>query len=372
MSSMTDRERPPEAVLVGFGKALRDEGLAVGSGQVVAYCRAAAALDPADTTDLYWAGRACLISRRDDLELYDRVFRAYFLGSGGLRSAGEIARDRPHAMLTPRTSRSGRAGGWEQLPGARASSAEILRRKRFSECTPEELAALRQLIARLRVLTPDRRVRRTTPATRGRAPELRRTLRRSLRTRGELIHLHWRRRRVRPRRLVLLLDISGSMAEYSRALLQFAHSATVGTRVEVFCFGTRLTRITDALRRRDPDLAIARASETVVDWEGGTRIGDSVREFLAGWGRQGMARGAVVVICSDGLERGDPAVLETQMARLSRMAHRVVWVNPLKGDPAYEPLARGMSAALPHVDLFVSGHDLASLEALTRLIPSLA
>jgi uncharacterized protein with von Willebrand factor type A (vWA) domain len=171
---------------------------------------------------------------------------------------------------------------------------------------------------------------------------------------------------------VLLLDISGSMAEYSRALLQFAHSATAGARVEVFCFGTRLTRITDALQRRDPDRAISQASEVVVDWEGGTRIGDSLRQFLAGWGRQGMARGAVVVIYSDGLERGEPAFLEEQMARLARMTHRVVWVNPLKGDPAYEPLARGMSAALPFVDVFVSGHDLASLEALTDLIPSLA
>jgi uncharacterized protein len=170
---------------------------------------------------------------------------------------------------------------------------------------------------------------------------------------------------------VLILDISGSMAEFSRALLQFAHSAATGTRVEVFCFGTRLTRITEALRSRDADRALGEAAEAVVDWEGGTRIGDSLREFVAGWGRHGLARGAVVVICSDGLERGDPEVLAAQMGRLSRLAHRVVWVNPLKGDPAYEPLARGMRAALPHVDVFVSGHDLASLEALTELIPSL-
>jgi uncharacterized protein with von Willebrand factor type A (vWA) domain len=367
-----DRDRPVEAALVGFGAALRNEGLTVGSGQVIAFCRAAASLDPADALDLYWAGRACLISRQSDLELYDRMFRAYFLGDEGLRSIGVVSRDRPDPSLRPPMPLAGEAGAWDQPPGALASSIEILRRKRFSDCTPEELAALRRLIARLRVSPPERKVRRTAPARRGRAPDLRRTLRRSLRTRGEFLDRYWRKRRVRPRKLVLLLDISGSMAEYSRALLQFAHSATAGARVEVFCFGTRLTRITDALQRRDPDRAISQASEVVVDWEGGTRIGDSLRQFLAGWGRQGMARGAVVVIYSDGLERGEPAFLEEQMARLARMTHRVVWVNPLKGDPAYEPLARGMSAALPFVDVFVSGHDLASLEALTDLIPSLA
>jgi uncharacterized protein len=362
-----------DASLVGFGRALRDEGLVVGSGQVVAYCRAVAALDPADPTDLYWAGRACLVSRRDDREAYDRVFRAYFLGAGSdLRTGGAVARDRPEASIRLRTAAGGAAVESTERPGSLASSAEILRRKRFAECTPEELAALGQLIARLKVHAPFRPARRMSPSRRGRSPDIRRTLRRSLRTRGEVLDRRWRRRRVRPRKVVLLLDISGSMAEYSRALLQFAHSAATGPRVEVFCFGTRLTRITGSLRRRDPDRALEEAAEAVVDWDGGTRIGDSVGRFLAGWGRHGMARGAVVIICSDGLERGDPVALAAQMARLSRLAHRVVWVNPLKGDPSYEPLAGGMRAALPFVDVFVSGHDLASLEALAELIPSMA
>jgi len=163
------------------------------------------------------------------------------------------------------------------------------------------------------------------------------------------------------------------MAGYSRALLQFAHTAARHRAVptEGFCFGTRLTRVTLALRRRRPDDALARAAEAVVDWEGGTRIGESVRAFVREWGRRGMARGAVVVICSDGLERGDPAALAAEMEKLARLAHRIVWVNPLKGDPRYQPLARGMSAALPFVDVFLSGHDLASLEALAALLPEL-
>jgi uncharacterized protein with von Willebrand factor type A (vWA) domain len=183
-----------------------------------------------------------------------------------------------------------------------------------------------------------------------------------------------RARRLRHRRLVLVLDVSGSMAEYSRALLQFAHTAARarGVPTEVFCFGTRLTRVTHELARRNADQALAKASEAVLDWEGGTRIGESIDTFLRVWGRRGVARGSVVVICSDGLDRGDPAVLATQMERLARLAHRVVWVNPLKGDARYEPLAGGMRAALPYVDAFLSGHDLSSLEVLARLLPELA
>ena len=192
-----------------------------------------------------------------------------------------------------------------------------------------------------------------------------------MRSGGEVIEPSWRTRRERPRRLILLLDVSGSMAEYSRALLQFAYSAGRGSQVETFCFATRLSRVTDVLARRDPDIALAQASEAVVDWDGGTRIGDALGEFTREWGRRGLARGAIVVICSDGLERGDPEALAAEMERLRRLTHRIVWVNPLKGDPAYEPLARGMRAALPYIDVFVPGHDLASLEALAQLLPAL-
>ncbi|MFM7718553.1 MAG: vWA domain-containing protein, partial [Actinomycetota bacterium] len=171
------------------------------------------------------------------------------------------------------------------------------------------------------------------------------------------------------RPLVFLLDVSGSMAPYARALLQFGFAAmAVGRRVEVFCFGTRLSRVTRSLRTRDPDRALREIGEQVTDWEGGTRIGESLQSLLEEWSQRTALRGAVVVICSDGLERGDPDVLRAQMARLRRLAHRVVWVNPLRGDPRYEPLARGMAAALPSIDAFLAGHNLESLEELSRAI----
>jgi uncharacterized protein with von Willebrand factor type A (vWA) domain len=201
-------------------------------------------------------------------------------------------------------------------------------------------------------------------------PDLRRTVRRSMRTHGELVELYWRRRRVRPRPLVLVLDVSGSMADYSRALLQFAHSTRrAARRVEVFCFGTRLTCITRALRTRSPDEALRQAALAVVDWEGGTRIGASLDAFVRGWGRRGVCRGGIVVICSDGLDRGDPELLSLSMARLSRLCHRVVWLNP---HGAAGARSVGMMVAEPYVDELLSGHDLASLEAFAALLPTLS
>jgi uncharacterized protein with von Willebrand factor type A (vWA) domain len=225
------------------------------------------------------------------------------------------------------------------------------------------------LIRRLRIELPMRRARRLQRAPGGSRIDLRRTLRRSLRTSGEPLQRAWRERRTRHRPLVLVLDVSGSMSSYSRALLQFGFAAmAAGRKVEVFCFGTRLTRITRALRTRDPDTALREVSATVLDWDGGTRIGESLKLLLDRYGQHASLRGAVVVLCSDGLDRGDPELLEQQMARLGRLAHSVVWVNPLKGSPRYEPLARGMAAALPHVDVFLPGHNLASLEALGRVL----
>jgi uncharacterized protein with von Willebrand factor type A (vWA) domain len=365
------------ATLVAFAHALRAEGVTVSSGQVLAFCRGAALLDLADRSDLYWTGRACLVSRRADGAAYDRVFTRWFGGGhGGLRL---VVSGTPPAIPTAAPSREevrvrAQQSTDRRPAGERASAAEVLRHKRFDQCSPEELAALQALLAQLRLHPPLRRTRRRHAAERGRDVDLRRTLQRALRTQGELLHRAWRAPRTRPRRLVLLLDISGSMAPYARALLQFSHSAASGTgsRTEVFCFGTRLTRITAQLRdRRRVDEALADATAAVLDWEGGTRIGESLATFLRLWGRRGLARGAVVLICSDGLERGDPELLGLQMRRLARLAHRIVWVNPLKADPRYEPLARGMRAALPSVDVFLSGHDLASLEGLAALLPAL-
>jgi uncharacterized protein with von Willebrand factor type A (vWA) domain len=340
----------PVAVLTGFGRSLRDEGLAVGTGRIIRFCRAASLLEP---RDLYWAGRATLVSRPRDVPVYDRVFASFFGSSGG--AAAEAAtRVRVVSELVP------------EVELALASPIEVLRQKSFADCSQDELQQLAVLMARESLAVPLRRSRRRRAARRG-APDLRRTLRRSFRTGGEPVERAWRERRLQPRRLVLLLDVSGSMADYSRALVMFAHAALrANPRWEAFCFGTRLTRVTRPLRSVGHDEALRRAAAQVVDWDGGTRIGESLKRFLDEFGHRGMARGAVVVVCSDGLEVGDPELLGEQMARLSRLAHRVVWLNPLQEDPAYEPLARGMKAALPYVDDFSGGHNLATLEAVAE------
>jgi uncharacterized protein len=364
-------------VLVGFGTALRDAGVTVSTGQVTAYCRAVARLDPADADDLYWAGRSCLISRHEDVPAYDAAFRRYFAPAGDgvrLTTSGALPRQSVLDVPGPELVRVSAVQRKSDATGSRASDAELLRHKHFRDCTPEELAALHALMRRLRLSPPQRRRRRSRPARRGDQLDVRRLMRRTLRSSVAPPRLPWRQPRFRPRRVILILDVSGSMAGYSRALLQFAHSATATSvpRTEVFCFGTRLTRITRELHHRHPDQALAQAADVVLDWDGGTRIGESLRTFVRIWGRRGLARGAVVVICSDGLECGEPTKLEQAMARLSRLAYRIVWVNPLKSDPRYQPIARGMHAALPYVDVFVSGHDLASLEELADLLPRLA
>ena len=346
------------AVLAAFGRALRAEGLPVGPGRVASFCRAAALLSPGD---LYWAGRATLVARRDQIPVYDRVFRSFF---GGDEAQAASQRRRPADTVVVE----------EEV--ALASPIELLRRKSFARCSPDELAQLAALMERLRLAVPARRSRRVAPARSG-LPDLRRTLRRSFRTAGEPLERRFRARRRRTRRVVLVLDVSGSMADYSRALLVFAHAALrTDRRWEAFCFGTRLTRVTRALAVSRPDEALERAAEEVVDWNGGTRIGECLKALLDEYGHRGLVRGAVVVLCSDGLEVGDPDLLAEQMARLSRLAYRVIWLNPLKGDEAYEPLARGMHAALPYVDVFAAGHNLESLEdlgaELSRLDPQIS
>lgn len=361
--------------LVAFTHLLRGAGLRLGTGQVVAFVEASATLAPTDLDDLYWAGRATLATHQADVPAYDRVFRAFFRGATPHVTVEGLDADADDADVdvapAERRERSD-DGDDEAMIGAVASEAERLHHRRFDMATAAELAAMRRLMARIPVDVPRRRTRRSEAVHRGRRPDLRRTVRRAIQTDGELIRRAWRARRRRPRPLVLLLDVSGSMAGYSRALLQFAFSARVtrGT-LEVFCFGTRLTRVTEDLDRRNVDAALSAAAERVLDWDGGTMIGRSIATLNRVWGRRGTLRGAIVVICSDGLERGDPEELDAAMARLARYAHRVVWVNPLKGDPRYAPIQRGMRAALPHVDRLVSGHDLASLHHLADVLGAL-
>ncbi len=365
-------------VLVEFGRALRSKGLAVGSGDILTYCAAMAPLDPTDLVDLYWAGRSTMIVRREDLLVYDEVFRAFFLGSEApvqkmLKIKAQAAAQAEAPFEIPATEPSGKDQQEETLLGLMASNVETLKHRSFGECTEEELAAIRRIMARIKFTPPKRRTRRTKTAGDGRRPDMRRTIRESMRTNGEMVTLYWRRRRVRLRPLILILDVSGSMSDYSRALLQFAYSAKRASgKVEVFCFGTRLSQVTKQLQSRKPDEALDRAAKGVVDWEGGTRIGDSLDKFVRKWGRRGMCRGGVVVICSDGLDRGDPELLSDAMERLSRLCHNIVWMNPHKGDNAnYQPQTVGMMAAEPHIDVLLSGHDLSSLEELATLLPKL-
>ena len=353
--------------------------MAVGSGDIIGYCAAMAQLDPADLVDLYWAGRCVLVSRRDDLAVYDRVFRRFFLGEDDpvadvLRlNAGAASPVSSAALAVPATDPGADERREKAQLGLMASDAETLRHKAFSACTPDELAALRRIMTRIRLTPPRRRTRRSAPARRGPAIDMRRMVRQSMRAHGEPRELYWRDRKVRPRPLILILDVSGSMADYSRSLLQFAYSAKrAAAKVEVFCFGTRLTRITRELDHRRPDDALASAARMVFDWEGGTRIGASLDAFVREWGRRGLCRGGVVVICSDGLDRGDPAVLAAAIERLARLSHRIVWLNPHKGsDQAFRPSTLGMMVAAPYVDLLLSGHDLRSLEEFAAILPVL-
>jgi uncharacterized protein len=362
----------PEAA-VAFARLLRAEGLEVPVGSTLVFVEALESVGMGSRDAVYWAGRATLVRRREDVELYDRVFRAFWQRVGGAAPADEVVE---HVTLAVDEAddaadepEDGRDDDGEVIT-VRYSAAEVLRRKDFTEYTTAELAESRVLMEKLRLVGSPKRSRRRVRSShlRGR-PDLRRTVRHALRAGGEPVRRSFTQPGVRPRRLVLLLDVSGSMEPYARALIRFVHAAVVGrTKVEAFALGTRLTRITRELSTHDPDDAITRASAAVSDWSGGTRLGDGLRQFNDEWGQRGMARGAIVVVLSDGWDRGDPAVMAEQMARLSRVAYRVVWVNPLKASPGYAPLAQGMAAALPYIDEFVEGHSIESLETLTEVI----
>ena len=363
-----------------FGHELRAEGLSVGSGDIMDFCSATAALNPGEIMDVYWSGRTTLVTRRDQIPVYDRVFRRFFLDQSDplpdVHTPPNPEATDTKAVLQIPDSESGTEKEEDDTQitlGLVGAEAEIWREKSFSACTPAELSALRRIMARIRLTPPQRRSRRRCPdGTRGR-PDMRRMVRETMRMHHEPPSLFWTGRKLRVRPLVLILDVSGSMSDYSRNLLQFAYSTKrAAGRVEVFCFGTRLTRITPDLDRRQPDDALKRAADRVSDWDGGTRIGQSLDEFVRNWGRRGMSRGSTVVICSDGLDRGDPAVLADAMERLSRLSHHVVWMNPHKGDDEeFTPNTLGMMVAAPFIDTIVSGHNLRSLEKFAARLPEL-
>lgn len=366
-----------ETRLALFVRALRRKGIPVPISSSIDFARSLEHVDPADPLDLYWTGRANLVKDPAHIDAYDEVFAAFSdevhspVTTSRNRNPGDEGEEGAERAMAELGAPSSRPDG-NAAHSVEASSIDILRQKRFDRVTPEEAALLIRMIRNLRIETPLRRSRRRSNVAPGTLPDLRTTLRRAASLGGEPTRPARQGRRVRRRPIVILLDISGSMRAYSRFLLQFGHAASrTGLPTHVFCFGTRVTRVTNAVAAADPDRALAEVAGLVPDWDGGTRIGESIAAFIDRWGRKGLARGAVVLICSDGMERGDPAELGVHMARLARIANQVVWINPLKGDVRYRPTARGMAAALPYIDVFRSGHNLASLESLARLLGDL-
>jgi uncharacterized protein with von Willebrand factor type A (vWA) domain len=358
--------------VVTFGRVLREAGLEIGPGRVSDALRGLDAIELARRDDVYWTLRQTLVSRAEDLDAFDRAFAAWFLRSPELapprtpqservRGVRTASRDGRDEAVEAGADRDERAAGW--------SAEELLRRKDFAELTRDELTRLRRLIAELAAGRPRRRSRRLRRHPQGQTIDLRRLVRASLATGGDPLERAFRKRVETHRKLIVLCDVSGSMEPYSRAILLFVHGLLESGRgVEAFAFGTRLTRLTEELSGPDPERGLEEASKRVVDWSGGTRIGASLKVFNDLWGRRALSRGAVVVIVSDGWEREDTTTVGREMARLARCAYAVVWVNPLKGHPDYEPLAGGMRAALPHVDRFLPGHNLASLEDLAGVL----
>jgi uncharacterized protein len=355
----------PDELLLGFARALRAAGLRVTQDRTRTMLESVAAVGLGDERATYWAARAAVCSGPDDLAVYDRVFTAWFHGDDTLGRAPQ--RPRVSVVQAAMDSEAGAGEGDGDFVKAAASDVEVLRHKDIAELSAEERARLGALFGALRPRLPMRTAYRHQPWRRG-AVDRRTTLRRMRASLGEPVDVAWQHRSTRPRRVVLLVDVSGSMSPYADALLRLAHRMSRTGRVEAFTMGTRLTRVTRAMRLREVDQAVAAAGDAVPDWSGGTRLGETMKAFLDRWGQRGLARGAVVVVFSDGWERGDATLLATQMQRLSRLAHRVVWVNPHKGAAGYQPVQLGMAAALPHCDEFVAGHSLAAFQQLIKVV----
>jgi uncharacterized protein with von Willebrand factor type A (vWA) domain len=360
-------EPAPDELLLGFARALRAAGIGVTADRERTFLLAVATVGMDERSHVYWAGRATLTSTPADFAAYDEVFERWF-GGEAIKPGRRAEVVRPPVVQAPLDSGEGDGGDEGDSVQARASAQEVLRHRDVASLTAADRAAAARLFAALQPRCPERRARRHVRSSTG-ALDGSATLREQLRRMGEPGRIHHRRRGQRGRRVVLLIDVSGSMSPYADSLLRLAHAfVRRAEHVEVFTMGTRLTHVTRALTERDPDRALAAAGRVVPDWSGGTRLGDSIGAFLDRWGRRGMARGAVVVVFSDGWEREGPEVLGEQMRRLSALAHRVVWANPHRGKVGYEPVQQGIVAALPHIDDFVAGHSLATFEELIEVV----
>jgi uncharacterized protein with von Willebrand factor type A (vWA) domain len=371
-----------------FAARLRAEGLPAGPERSARFAEAVTLTDPQTTKQLYWCGLATLVADPAEIPTFDRVFATIFegfpdagtMGGDGARPAPSVPSprvdltavvDMEEGQSTSDSSSSPSEDEEEATPyPSLAAAEERLGARDFATLSVDELALLVDLMRKLRLATPLRRSRRYEPGSRGRRIDLRTTMRQAQRSGGYPVSLARHRLRTRPRRLVVLCDISGSMEPYARALLQLIYCAMAagGPHTEVFTFATRLTRLTRVLARVRPEVALERAGKAAPDWSGGTRIGVALKAFLDRYGARGLARGAVVLIISDGWETGDAAELGEQMRRLSRLAYRIVWANPRTASPRYEPLVAGMAAAWPYCDTVVSAHSLRALDPLLRAI----
>ena len=361
-------------IAVAFCRILRGAGLEVPISKVTTFVEALGRVGLEEKLPVYWAARCTLLSNPGEVDTFNRAFEVFWERKALSRLeiavpsvSVSLATDAGEEDSEINGDNDGNAGPIIQL---RYSPVETLREKDFAECTAAELNELRKLMGSLRLGSTTRASRRRVRSKhQTQIPDMRRTIRRAVSLGGEPIERKFLRRDRRPRRLILLVDVSGSMEPYARALIRFAHATVVGrTRVEAFAIGTRLTRVTRELSSLDPDAALDAASDAVSDWSGGTRLGSTIRDFNDQWGIRGMARGAIVVILSDGWDRGDPQILSEQMERLHRVSFRQIWVNPLKHTPGYAPLAKGMAAALPHTDQFIEGHSFESLERLAEAV----
>jgi len=373
--------------LLLFGRVLRGLGLDVNPGRMMDLVSALDHIEISNKSDFFYAARTLLVHEREDLPLFDEAFALFWrkpTEGWDVAWQGLTRRRRstkPIVMPPPLKDEPPVANDSEATPQEPMtvievtrtySDREVLRHKDFAQMSAEESEAVNELMWHLRWKVKERRSRRRRPG-KGEMLDLRRTLRRSLRAGGEIFSWSYREPKLKPRPLVIIADISGSMERYTRVLLHFIYGmkSALTQPVEAFVFSTRLTRITRPLQIRDLDLAFKNVGELVNDWAGGTRIGESLKYFNFEWGRRVLGRGAVVLIISDGWDRGDVELLSREMARLKRNCHRVIWLNPLLGAPDYEPLTRGIQAALPHIDNFLPVHNLASLEDLANRLASL-
>lgn len=356
--------------LAEFATLLRSRGVAADTSRLLLAMEALSCLTISEPGDVYWAGRLTLCAGPDDFARYDAAFDEWFFGRS-VPTAQAVTEALPTVTWSAASTTDSRAeaDADSEDVGLAASEHEVLRRRDVLEFTEADRDAIARMVA---ALAPQARRRRTRRRRPGRGPyfDLRRTTRTMVRDGGEPGSLERARRKDKPRRLVLLLDVSGSMSPYADLFLRFAHAALRVTpaSTEVFTVGTRLTRLTRQLRGRDPQDALQAAAEAIPDWSGGTRLGESLRAFLDIWGQRGTARGSIVVIASDGWERGDAALLAEQMARLARLAHRVLWINPHRGREGFAPVTAGMTAALPYVDDLLAGHTVDALSEVAEVI----